>query len=233
VLFDAGGVLLMPDPAAMRRAFARFGVAPDDEQCRVLHYRAMHDVDRLGRADWHEVDRMLARRAGVPDDRLEEVIPFLDDVYLVEPWTAVPGAAEVLLELQRRGVALGIVSNAEGTVEQQLAEHRICSVGGGEVAEVAVVIDSHVVGVEKPDPAIFGLALDALGIDAHDCLYVGDTVHFDVQGARAAGLHPVHLDPYALCDRDDHPHVAALEGLLELVSATPASPSRGRSRTSG
>jgi len=99
-------------------------------------------------------------------------------------------------------------------MEQQLMEHRICSVEGGQEAEVAVVVDSDVVGVEKPDPRIFSFALDALGLEADRCLYVGDTVWFDVQGARAAGLRPVHVDPYRLCPDDDHPHIAELRSLI-------------------
>jgi putative hydrolase of the HAD superfamily len=93
-----------------------------------------------------------------------------------------------------------------------LLTHRICGVGSddGEVAEVAIVVDSHVVGIEKPDPRIFTIALDALGIDATDAVYVGDTVFFDVEGARAAGLLPVHVDPYRFCPLDDHEHTASL-----------------------
>jgi putative hydrolase of the HAD superfamily len=91
---------------------------------------------------------------------------------------------------------------------------------------VAVVVDSDVVGVEKPDPAIFGIALDALSLSPDGCLYVGDTVHFDVNGARAAGLRPVHLDPYRLCPHGDHPHVGSLAELAqELVPRTSPSPS--------
>jgi putative hydrolase of the HAD superfamily len=106
-------------------------------------------------------------------------------------------------------------------MEQQLADHRICTSDGGQAAQVAVVVDSDVVGVEKPDPAIFRIALDALGLAPDDCLYVGDTVHFDVNGARAAGLRPVHLDPYGLCPGADHPHVGSLSQLAgALIPAT-------------
>ena len=66
---------------------------------------------------------------------------------------------EGLAALAKTGVRLGVVSNAEGTVEARLAELAICQVGAGAGVPVEVVIDSHVVGVEKPDPAIFGFAL--------------------------------------------------------------------------
>lgn len=217
VLLDSGGVLMLPDPDRMRAALGSLGADADDEDCRRAHYASMREVDRLGKADWAAVDRVLAREAGVPEERVDDSIPLLDDVYLRQPWIPIEGAAEALVDLQAAGFALAIVSNASGTMEQMLADHRICSVGGEEHADVAIVVDSDVVGVEKPDPKIFSFALDALGLPPERCIYVGDTVHFDVNGARAAGLRPVHLDPYGFCDEDDHPHIRSLSELTEAL----------------
>ena len=50
-------------------------------------------------------------------------------------------------------------------------------------------------GVEKPDPRIFQIALERMGIDPADALYVGDLYEVDAMGARAAGLDVVLLDP--------------------------------------
>jgi putative hydrolase of the HAD superfamily len=83
---------------------------------------------------------------------------------------------------------------------------------------VAAVIDSHLVGIEKPDPRIFQLALDALDVVPERSLYVGDTVRFDVNGALAAGLQPVHVDPYGFCD-GLHCHIASLAELTESLVA--------------
>jgi putative hydrolase of the HAD superfamily len=81
------------------------------------------------------------------------------------------------------------------------------------------VVDSAVVGVAKPDPAIFGIALDALGVPAsRTVLYVGDSLRYDVAGAVAAGLQPVHLDPYGLCPLPSgHPHVRSLAELARTL----------------
>ena len=221
VLLDAGGVLLLPDPAQLRRVLAPLGQTPDDEACRRAHYASMREVDRIGGPDWPVVDRVMARVVGVEDDRLEDAVSLVEEVYLRLPWVPVPDAADTLLELQAAGYPLAVVSNATGTMEQQLADHRICTSDGGHAARVAVVVDSDVVGVEKPDPAIFGFALDALGLPPDDCLYVGDTVHFDVNGARAAGLRPVHLDPFGLCPDADHAHVGSLAELAgQLIPST-------------
>jgi FMN phosphatase YigB (HAD superfamily) len=43
---------------------------------------------------------------------------------------------------------------------------------------------------------------------------VGDSVHYDVDGALAAGMQGVHMDPYRVCTRDDHPHITSLADLI-------------------
>jgi putative hydrolase of the HAD superfamily len=180
----------------------------------------MRELDRVGRPDWLAVDRVLARTAGVPGDKIDLTFGLVEEIYVRLPWVPVPDAAEVLRALQLAGFALAVVSNASGTMERQLAEHRICSVDGDISAQVAVVVDSDVVGVEKPDPRIFEIALRALGMAAERCLYVGDTVHFDVEGARAVGMQAVHFDPFRLCPEDDHPHIGSLHELVGNVTAT-------------
>ena len=62
------------------------------------------------------------------------------------------------------------------------------------------IIDSEVVGVAKPDPAIFDHALPYFEEFERDRIaYVGDSVTMDVASSAAAGLHPILIDPY-----DDH-----------------------------
>ena len=218
VVVDAGGVLLVPDPVAVRRQLAPLGVAPDDTACLRAHYESMREVDIIGGPDWPTVDRRFARSVGVAEERVEEAIPLIDAVYMGERWTPAEGAAEALIALQDAGVPLAVVSNAGGTMEEQLLHHEICSVDGTEHARVSIVVDSKIVGIEKPDPGIFSFALDELGLAPERCIYVGDTVHFDVQGARAAGLWPVHVDPFDLCpDRDDHAHAASLAEVAQAV----------------
>ena len=61
---------------------------------------------------------------------------------------------------------LGIISNADGLIGERLRTLEILQVGPGLGVEVECVIDSGAVGVMKPDPRIFTMALDAMGIDA-------------------------------------------------------------------
>ena len=79
---------------------------------------------------------------------------------------------------------------------------------------VLAIVDSHVVGIAKPAAEIFRHALEPLGVPPEQAIYVGDTVRYDVRGARAAGLRPVHFDPFDLCpDRTDHAHIHRLTDL--------------------
>lgn len=106
-------------------------------------------------------------------------------------WTYVlPGVREALEQFKAKGLQLAVVSNADGTVERELVRLQLRSY-------FDVVIDSHSVGVEKPDPEIFRIALDRSGAIPERTLHVGDLYDIDVLGARSAGLHAILLDPYS------------------------------------
>jgi putative hydrolase of the HAD superfamily len=105
-------------------------------------------------------------------------------------WSRVlPGVPEALRDLRAAGLTLVVVSNSDGTVEQGM-------VTAGLRPHLHHVVDSTVVGVEKPDPRIFRHALEAVGARPERTLHVGDLYTVDVLGAWAAGLHALLLDPY-------------------------------------
>jgi putative hydrolase of the HAD superfamily len=157
----------------------------------------------------------------VPDDLRDAAHEHLDSEFAVAAvWTRVaPGTRAGLRALAETGVRMGVISNADGTIEQQLRDLQLVQVGEGPGVEVECVVDSTVAGVAKPDPAIFHLALEAMGIAAEDAWYVGDTPAFDIAGARAAGLRPIIMDPYHLHEGADYERVATLRDVAELVDA--------------
>lgn len=130
----------------------------------------------------------LFRLGGVPADRMGEVRDCLRQMHQDRHlWCSVRERThESLGRLKAAGLRLGIVSNSDGRVEQALE-----AAGLREFFDV--VIDSSLVGIEKPDPAIFRAALDALGVSPEETLYVGDLYEVDVVGARAAGIEAVLL----------------------------------------
>jgi putative hydrolase of the HAD superfamily len=100
-----------------------------------------------------------------------------------------PGVPEALARFRALGLRLVVVSNSDGSVERSLAAL-------GLRDPFHAVLDSAIVGHEKPDPRIFARALEAAGSAPERAAHVGDLVCADVVGARAAGVHAVLLDPY-------------------------------------
>ena len=226
VLLDVGGLFVLPDPDRVAPAL---GVDLDQELAARAHYAGAAALDAFGPGQWGAYLTAYAMEAGVPASRLRAVVPAVRDVFADDPdasvWSwFVPAAVDSLRHLADTGVALAVVSNSDGTVEALLRNNAVCQVGQGAGTAVGAVIDSHVVGVEKPDPAIFRLALDALGVEPHAVLHVGDTVHADVAGARAAGVRPLHLDPFGYCPLSDHEHVASLEQVVDLAGLRDRAP---------
>ena len=203
VLFDAGGVLVLPDPTVLGPLLAPFGGDHSIEAHRRAHYFAMANKSRaiVGEADWHEYDLAYVESVGVRVDDREHAAVVLGRTRHALLWRwPIPESMVTLAELAAAGVPMGVVSNASGQIEMQLGRSGICQVGAGAATPVLCIVDSHVVGVAKPDPRIFEHALPCFpGIAPERIVYVGDSVTMDIGGARAAGLHPILIDPY-----DDH-----------------------------
>jgi len=168
------------------------------------------------------VERAYLASLGVPETRLDEAVQALvlvltgtdvRDVWRQVLGDNVAGFARIVAS----GMPVAVVSNNNGTAEDQLRGLGICQVGPGPLPSVSIVVDSAIVGVAKPDPAIFRPALAVLGTAPARTLYVGDTVYADVRGAAAAGMPAVQLDPYDLHADFDHPRVPDVGVLADLL----------------
>jgi putative hydrolase of the HAD superfamily len=227
VLLDVGGIFHLPDPTRIAGALARSGFDVDARRLARAHYggaTAFH-IDYEGDLPWNEmwagyIDA-YAREAQVPEDLLAEAVEHLKAEFTTDAlWShVVPGSKEGLEALVDTGVIVGVVSNADGTVASRLREREILQVGPGPGVTVATVIDSGTVGVSKPDPAIFAIALDAIGTSPQTTWYVGDMPGIDVVGARAAGLHPLVMDPFGLHRGVEFDRVESLLEVAALVTA--------------
>jgi putative hydrolase of the HAD superfamily len=226
VLLDVGGIFHLPDHDRVLGAFARGGFTARAADLDRAHYRGAtrFTCDYEGEIPWRELWQQYleeyARACGVPDESFADVHEHLDAEFASAGlWSRViPGSVEGLRALAASGVALGIVSNADGTVGARLREQEVLQVGPGIGVEVGCVIDSGEVGVNKPDPRIFRIALEALGVEAHDTWYLGDMPGIDVVGARAAGLQPFVIDPFGLHHDADYDFVASVHDLAALVA---------------
>jgi putative hydrolase of the HAD superfamily len=228
VFLDVGGVFHLPDHRIVGEALLRVGVQAGPDRIDRAHYAGAEALKvwpvgdiRLGL--WTAYEWAYALEVGVPDDRLEEAVAELDVAFAEKGvWSHLaPGSLEGLAALAATGVTLAIVSNSDGTLEERLRAEGICQVGPGAGVTMAIVIDSDAVGVAKPDPAIFRLALDATGVAPDRALHIGDTVGADVNGALAAGIRPVHLDPYGFCTDGSHPHASDLSSIAAALRGRP------------
>ena len=129
----------------------------------------------------------------------------------------IPGSIDALRRLGATKLPVAIVSNSDGGLEDRLRQEGICQVGRGPGVEVTAIVDSGVVGVSKPDPQIFAIALERVGVAAGDVVHVGDSIRADIEGARRAGLRALHLDPYGLCVAD-HDHVRSVDDVAARVA---------------
>ena len=202
VLFDAGETLVHPSPS-FPELFTQVLAAEG-------HARRPEDVVEASRAVFHRFSE-AAR-----DDELWTTSPeasarfwksvymrMLDELAIAQPngladtlyetftdrrnYAMFDDVAPTLDELDAEGLSLGIVSNFEAWLEDLLG-----SLGVRDRFDVIVISGTE--GIEKPDPRIFTLALDRLGLPSSEVAYVGDNPEFDIAPAHALGMTPVLID---------------------------------------
>ena len=219
VLFDFGGTLDangIPWKERFFRLFRDEGVELSTERFDTAFYTA--DDALVGgipitlsfRDTVLQLARGVTQALDVQDGMLAERIAkrFVD-----EARTRLSTNARLLRSLSHR-YRLGIVSNFYGNLAT------ICHEVGLSPF-LTVVVDSAQVGVAKPDPKIFLLALEQLATQPRQAVFVGDSLRRDMAGAREVGMAHIWLTPDPssgdgpCCPKD--PVVHTLEGLRELL----------------
>lgn len=231
VFLDAGNTLLFPQLERLAQDLEAAGFPMRPEQ--------FHQAERAGKKKLDEVLWPQIRERRVPrtsnnayweyylsalSDLLEvpaetraaaidRVIAGFSDIHT---WSKVlPDTIPTLRKLKSAGYYLAVISNSDGSVEGELER-----AGLSEYMEF--VIDSSVVGVEKPHPEIFQMALERSGTKPAEAVYVGDTHPTDIGGAELAGLRGILIDcvgayPDATCPRITR--LSELDGLVEQAGA--------------
>ncbi|WP_448321604.1 HAD family hydrolase [Streptomyces sp. CO7] len=228
VLFDFSGTLLRVEPAeTWLRAVLREAGTPmaEDEIARTA--RALEEAGALpgGPAPrelpaeladaWRIRDRTpelhrgvytgLSRRVALPDPVLHEAL--YDRHMTPDAWQPYPDTLEVLRELRDRGLRVGVVSNIGWDLRPVFRAH-----GLDPYVDAYTLSFEH--GVQKPEPELFRIALDALDAEAARTLMVGDDRRAD-GGAAALGCAVRFVDHLPVDRRPD-----ALRGVLAGVTAS-------------
>ncbi len=199
VFFDAGGTLVHVDYGRVRKVlFDVLGRAPAAEALAAAEYEGRAAVEAAMASDTAMRDGTrwpihffgVLSSLGFTPDELRRAAPAIRGEHeRANLWTVVQdGTRGGLQALRGAGLTVGCISNSDGSVADLL---RAVELDDG----LDFVVDSGVVGVEKPDPAIFALALERAGVSAAEALHAGDLFPVDVVGARRAGIEAVLLDP--------------------------------------
>ena len=179
------------------------------------HYEALLAAGGAHEDGWTLFFVALFGALGVGEAEARAVIPGLRRAHdALNLWRRVPqGLPDALARARAAGLAVGIVSNSEGKLDALFAH-----VGLGDA--FACVVDSALEGVRKPDPEIFRRALARVGVPASRAIYVGDLPSVDVDGARAAGLSAVLVDPFGHYGAyTDAPRVASVVEVVDALLA--------------
>ena len=221
VLFDAGNTLIRMDYAAIAEALRRLGVTVDEAAIEDAELRARVRLDphlapgasTEAVATHDRYLRYLLEPLGVTEPAQVAAVERWRRAYNapVGLWTrADAAAASALARAKAAGLVIGVISNSNGTVGGILD-------ATGLAARIDFVLDSSLVGVEKPDPRIFRLGVERAGVAAAEAVYVGDLYTVDVLGARAAGLGGILIDPRGYWGRRDCPLARDADHAVRLL----------------
>jgi putative hydrolase of the HAD superfamily len=225
VFFDAGETLVHPHPSFPELVVEVLGAegykvdpALIREKLHVVSDRFLKAAQEnelwstspdRSRKFWADVYRTLLAEMGLPfGDGLADAFyrTFTD----VTNYRLFPDALPVLERLQGEGLRLGVVSNFEEWLERLLE-----SLGVTPFFEVRVI--SGVEGYEKPDRRLFELALERVGVDARESVYIGDHPYFDTEPAAALGMFAVLIDRRGRYPDHPGPRITTLDDLPALV----------------
>jgi HAD superfamily hydrolase (TIGR01549 family) len=116
------------------------------------------------------------------------------------------------LEALRPRFKLGLITNGPSRTQRpKIEQFRL-------IDYLDLLIVSEEVGIAKPDPAIFHIALDQLKVEPSQALFVGDSPEFDLRGAAAAGIPCIWMNPRGeTLPADVPPPVGEIERLNQLL----------------
>lgn len=196
ILFDYGHTLVYePDTDFLRGEAAVFrhvtanpqGATPEEASRLGTQIWLAQREARHGGVEVHEHQQLrlkydaLGLKFDLPMGALERLL-----WTATTPGEAMPGAAEMLAALRKRGIRTGVISNLGWSGEA--LEDRLTRLLGHAFEFVLV---SSEYGVRKPDPLLFRVALSKAGLDAQDVWFCGDQIETDIRGAQGAGMFPV------------------------------------------
>lgn len=227
VFFDVGDTILHPHPSfpeLFSQVCGEHGVLVTPEAVGEVQGRlAPHLIDLAAeagvdhpslsqeesRAYWGYLYRRLLGELGLDDEELAGAL--LERFSESSSYRLFDDALASLRALHAEGYRLGLVSNFEGWLEERLVELEVRA-----LFDVSVI--SGIVGIEKPDVAIYEIALSRAAVAAERCVMVGDSPANDAEPAAAVGMTPVLVDRTSRYPDFEGHRIESLEELPALVA---------------
>lgn len=151
---------------------------------------------------WRDYHSLMLTELGYADRAHELLDAILSSQFAADAWEAYPDVEPALADLRAiPGVSIGVISDWGSNLEGILA-------GLGLDRYLDFTLASGAVGLAKPDPALFRLALTRAGVPPAEAIMVGDSLRADVRGAEAAGMRGILLARPPE-DAGEHGHPAA------------------------
>lgn len=192
VVFDLDGTLLDRRATFRRHVELLIERHPDvfcdtGDRDRVAE---LVELDRNGFADRGEYYQSVESHLGLKPGSARTLWRYFERNF-PEECVALPNLIESVEKLRARGLKLGLITNGRVSIQSR----KIDGLAIRPYFESIVV--SEAVGIEKPDPRIFAIALAELDVPASAAAYVGDNPEPDVLGAKASGMLAVwRRDPF-------------------------------------
>lgn len=185
-------------------------VYAERELARTRHILPEHDFADLLRIKVNIELQWLAEQGEFPADKVEPMAERIADICHAEAKRCVEEAGTVLAALKEK-YPMVLVSNFYGNISKVLKTY-------GLLQYFKKIVESAVVGVRKPDPQIFTLGVEALGLRAEEVLVIGDSYRKDIEPALKAGCKAIWLKGPGWDGKEDaQEYAATIEKLNELT----------------
>ncbi len=222
VFFDVGNTMLRPHPGVsvvVREVLADAGHVRDLSAIDAFmplvdaYYEDRYrEDDTFWRSEdetsavWVGMYSLLCRKLSIDADAEMIARRVYDEFGDPGRWAVYDDVIPALEGLADRGMRIGLISNWDRRLQKIIRGLGLCDL-------IDTVVSSADVGLHKPDPRIFELACERLGVQPHEAAHVGDHMYADVIGAQAVGMTPVLIDRHC----GEHPgYVRFIRTFAEL-----------------
>jgi len=222
VLFDMGNTLIKYDYESPEEVFHRIllslNISKSLDNIKEAFLSAKNEARDVGLPSyfgkmeceeyWNRWDSLVLKHLGIAEHvELGKIVQsrwfdFLDCTFY-------PEVREVLLELRRRGLKVGVISNG---YEEEIAF--VVEKAGLEKTTFDIIVGVDTIKKAKPDQDIFKYASSKLNVKPEETIFVGDSVELDYEGAENAGIHAVLIDR----SEKEHSDLRTIRNLKEIFS---------------